>query len=102
MVDNLRQRALLEENYYDAKRQLMRQKEAINEKENDFRRARFGLMEKVYSIIPSKTQDLSRLDSNLQHLNNEFIGEMNRVQSRLEDEERALTVKFNSALDNLI
>ena len=59
-------------------------------------------MEKVYSIIPSKTQDLSRLDSNLQHLNNEFIGEMNRVQSRLEDEERALTVKFNSALDNLI
>lgn len=102
MADKLRQRAQLEENYDEDKRNLMRQKAAIYEQENEFSRERFRLMEKVYSMIPRSTHDLTMLDSKLHQLHNTFLVETDRAQSRLEDETRALNVSFNTALENLM
>ncbi|GAX48257.1 hypothetical protein [Pseudolactococcus reticulitermitis] len=102
MEDKRRQRALLEENYDDDKRKLNRQKEAIFEKENEFKRERSRLMERVYSIIPQSAHELHILDNRLYKLHDEFLTETKRAHRKLEDEERELNSNFNTALNNLI
>lgn len=101
MTDKLRQRALLEENYYDDKRKYQRQKEAILEKENAFKRERSRLMENVYSLIPQSSHDLQVLDDKMYQLNEAFLSETKRATRLLEDEVRALNSSFNTALNNL-
>lgn len=101
MTDKLRQRALLEENYYDDKRKYQRQKEAILEKENAFKRERSRLMENVYSLIPQSSHELHMLDNSLYQLNEAFLSETKRATRLLEDEVRALNSSFNTALNDL-
>ncbi|MDR1567976.1 MAG: hypothetical protein LBS33_04795 [Streptococcaceae bacterium] len=101
MEDKYRQRALLEENYYDDKRKLNHQKEVIFEKENEFKRGRSRLMDRVYSVMPKNTQELRMLDNRLHNLNDEFLTETKKAHRKLEDEQRELNSSFNLALDNL-
>ena len=101
MKDKLRQRARLEENYYDDKRKYQRQKEAILEKENAFKRERSRLMENVYSLMPQSSHALHMLANRLYQLNDAFLSETKRATRLLEDEVRALNSSFNTALNDL-
>ncbi|MCJ1995170.1 hypothetical protein GYN67_00505 [Lactococcus piscium] len=101
MTDKLRQRARLEENYYDDKRKYQRQKEAIVEKENKFKRERSRLMENMYSLMPQSIHDLQVLDNRLYQLNEAFLSETKRATRLLEDAEHALNSSLNTALNNL-
>ncbi|MGX7047595.1 hypothetical protein RU86_GL000840 [Lactococcus piscium] len=101
MTDKPRQRARLEENYYDDKRKYQRQKEAIVEKENAFKRERSRLMENVYSLMPQSSHELQVLDASLYQLHETFLSETKRATRLLEDEVRALNSSFNTALNDL-
>lgn len=77
MTDKLRQRARLEENYYDDKRKYQRQKEAILEKENAFKRERSRLMKNMYSLMPQSSHELHMLDNRMYQLNEAFYQKLN-------------------------
>lgn len=101
MTDTYKQRMLLEEKYDDDRREIIRQRDYLEEKRVEFITYNRRLLAKMSIIMSDATSDLNQLSYKLESLHHDLKNELYRFEERLDDTQRELIVRFEDELDQL-